>query len=106
MKQRNNIAVIVLGLLTLGIYSIIWAVKTGREMNDRGAAIPTAWLLLVPIANIWWAWRYCQGVEFVTSGRLSAALSFVMLWLLPCIGPGIIQDYFNRESIAARAHAA
>lgn len=96
MTQRNPVAVVLLSLVTFGIYLVYWTVKTKNEMNRRGAGVPTAWLLLVPLVNIWWYWRYCQGVEFVTSGRLSAPLAFVVLWLLPAIGPAIVQDSFNR----------
>jgi len=45
--------VIVLSLLTLGIYVLVWFVKTKREMNTKGAEIPTAWLIIIPIINIY-----------------------------------------------------
>lgn len=106
MKHRNPIAVVVLSLVTLGIYAIVWAVKTKHEMNARGAGIATAWWLAVPIANMWWTWKYCQGVELVSGGRLGAAVAFLLLWLLPVIGPGIVQDSFNRGGAVPQPAAA
>lgn len=52
MEKRSPIGVFVLSLVTLGIYSIYWLVKTKGELNQRGASIPTAWLIIVPFVNI------------------------------------------------------
>jgi len=98
MKNRSIAAVIILTLVTFGIYAIVWSVKTKNEMNDEGAEIPTAWLLLVPIVNIWWMWKYCQGVEQVSHGKLSAPVAFLLLWLVTLIGMAIVQDTFNRNA--------
>ncbi len=95
MKNRNPIAVVLLSFITLGIYSIYWEVSTKGEMNKLGAEIPTAWLILVPFVNIWWLWKYSEGVEKVTGGKLSGILSFVLLWLAGIIGQAVVQDSFN-----------
>lgn len=95
MKNRNVIAVLLLPFVTFGIYSIYWEVSTKIEMNEKGASIPTAWLLIVPIVNIWWLWKYSEGVEKITNGKSSAVLSFILLFLLGFIGQAIIQDSFN-----------
>lgn len=97
MKKRNPIAVFALPFVTFGIYSIYWFVKTKGEMVELGADIPTAWLLIVPIVNIWWMWKYSQGVEKVTGAKLSGVLAFVLLWLLGNIGQAIVQDSFNNN---------
>lgn len=98
MKNRNPLAVFFLSIITLGIYGIVWYVKTKNEMNARGANIPTAWLLIVPIVSIWWLWKYSQGVDSVTQGEYSGAVSFLLLWLLGYIGMAIIQSGFNKVS--------
>lgn len=36
MKKRSPIAVLLLPFITLGIYSIVWQVKTKLEMNRSG----------------------------------------------------------------------
>jgi hypothetical protein len=96
MKQRNVAAVLFLTLFTLGIYGIIWSVKTKNEMNKLGAQIPTAWLIIIPVVNLWWMWKYSEGVEKITGGKLSAVMCFVVWWLLGIIGMMIIQYEFNK----------
>lgn len=95
MNQRSPIAVFFLSLITFGIYAIVWSVKTKNEMNNLGSKIPTAWLLIVPFVNIWWMWKYSEGVEEVTKGNMTAVISFVLLFLLGIIGMAIIQNEFN-----------
>lgn len=106
MKQRNPLAVLLLSFFTLGIYSIYWLVKTKAEMNRQGAQIPTAWLLIVPLINIWWYWKYSEGVGQVTAGRLHGVLAFLLLILLGAIGAAIIQDYFNKPEATPVVAAA
>lgn len=96
MKNRNPFVVILLTMITFGIYGIVWEVKTKNEINRLGASIPTAWLIIVPIANIWWLWKYCEGVEKTTSGNTSGVLAFVLLFLLGAVGMAIIQYEFNK----------
>ncbi|MDQ3123932.1 MAG: DUF4234 domain-containing protein [bacterium] len=96
MKKRSPAAVLLLPFITLGIYSIYWAVSTKGEMNKLGANIPTAWLLIVPFVNIWWMWKHSEGVEQVTSEKMSAILAFILQFLLGFIGQAIIQDSLNK----------
>lgn len=97
MKQRSPTTVFLLGLVTGGIYSWYWAVKTKGEMNNLGEKIPTAWVWLIPVVGtIWWYWKYAEGVEHVTNEKTSGVLAFVLLFLLGFIGQAIIQDSFNK----------
>lgn len=105
MKNRSPLAVFFFPLITFGIYGLYWMVKTKGEMNERGANIPTAWLIIIPFVNIWWMWKYSEGVGQVTNEKLSGVLAFILLWLLGSIGMAIIQDAFNKVE-AAPASAA
>jgi len=96
MKERSPLAVFVLPFITFGIYSLYWLVATKTEMNRNGTNIPTAWLLIVPLANIWWYWKFSEGVEEVTHRQMSAGVAFLMLFLLPVIGPAIIQTTLTK----------
>lgn len=96
MKQRNPFAVFALPIVTFGIYGIVWAVKTKREMVEKGAEIPTSWLIAVPFVSIYWYYKHSQGVEHVTGGKQSAAMAFVLQFLLGSIGMAIIQSEFNK----------
>ncbi|MEO7364175.1 MAG: DUF4234 domain-containing protein [Candidatus Saccharimonadales bacterium] len=96
MKHRSPAAVFFLPFVTFGIYSLVWQVKTKHEMEALGAEIPTSWLLIVPIANYYWLWKYCAGVEKVTKGKQTQVLAFVLMFLLGMIGHAIIQVDFNK----------
>jgi hypothetical protein len=98
MTKRSPLAVFLLPFVTFGIYGIYWYVKTKGEMVAKGADIPTAWLLIVPIANIWWVWKYSVGVEKVTGGKVTAILSVILLLLLSSIGSAILQNSYNEIS--------
>ncbi len=95
MKKRNPLAVILLTMLTLGIYGIYWLVKTKTEMNKLGANIPTAILIIIPFANFYWYWKYSQGVEKVTANKLNGLLVFIGYLVVGIIMTAIVQDSFN-----------
>jgi len=96
MSKRSVVAVLLLTLVTLGIYAIVWFVKTKREMVTHGAEIPTAWLLIVPIVSIWWMWKWSGGVEHITRGKQSQTIAFILVFLLGIIGMMIVQVAFNK----------
>jgi Domain of unknown function (DUF4234) len=96
MTKRSVVAVILLSFVTFGIYTLVWFVKTKNEMVRVGADIPTAWLLIVPIASIYWSWKWAGGVEHVTRGKLSQVITFILMILLGVIGMAIIQAEFNK----------
>ncbi len=98
MQHRNAFLVFFLPLITFGIYGIYWYVVTKREMNARGAGIPTAWLIIIPIVNIYWLVRYSQGVDMVTNKEMNTAVAFILLFLLGSIGMAILQAKFNSVS--------
>jgi len=101
MKKRSVAAVLILTLITFGLYALIWHVKTKNEMNSWGAGIPTAWLILVPFVNLYWIWKWCSGIEYVTEDnrrntRMSAPVAFLLQIMLPGIGMLILQDALNK----------
>lgn len=81
MRQNSPVKVFLLTFVTFGIYGIVWLVKTKNDLNKLGADIPTAWLLIVPFVSLYWFWKYSEGVELVTNGKISSVLAFVMLTL-------------------------
>lgn len=96
MKTRSPAAVLLLPLVTFAIYSLVWEVKTKNELNAAGSAIPTAWLLIVPIANYVWIWKYAAGVEQFTNKAMSQVAAFWLLALLGPIGAAVVQNSFNQ----------
>ncbi len=103
MQHRNPAAVFFLSIITIGIYAIVWSVKTKNEMNKLGSNIPTAWLLIIPFVGIYWDWKYSEGVEKVTNGKVSAIMSFILLLILGIIGMAILQNEFNKISAVESA---
>jgi hypothetical protein len=106
MTRRSVIAVLLLSLVTFGIYFLVWMVMTKNEMNRQGANIPTALLLIIPLVNIYWMWKYAEGVELVTDRRMSGPVAFLVLWLLGIIGGAIVQSEFNRLAVLPEARLA
>lgn len=102
MKKREPIAVILLSIVTCGIYGWYWLVKTKGELNQANhdaPRIPTAFVWLIPlVGTIWWQWKYAEGVEKYTHGKCSQVIAFILLFLLSMIGAAIIQDYLNKAN--------
>ena len=98
MTKRSVVSVILLSIVTLGIYSIVWLVKNKGEMVKCGADIPTSWLIIVPIASIYYLWKWAGGVEHVTRGKMSQVIAFILLFVLGIIGMAIIQAEINKAA--------
>lgn len=99
MKQRNLIAMFFLVFVTLGIYPLYWFVTTKGELNGKGAEVPTAWLLLIPIVNIWWVYMYFVGAEKVTNGKANAVLYFVLgIFVTSILSMLLAQNEYNKLS--------
>lgn len=96
MKHRNPIMIIFWSLITLGIYTLVWEVRTESEMNARGAQIPTAWLIIIPLVNYFWLWKFSEGVELVTGNKIGTGVAFCLLFFLGVIGIAIVQDKLNQ----------
>lgn len=105
VKIRSVAAPLLLPLATFGIYALVWQVKTRNEMNNTATAIPSARLLIVPIASIIWLWKYSVGVETYTHNGLGRHAAFWLLLLLGSIGSAIVQSEFNKAITASPAGA-
>ncbi len=96
VSYRHPVKVMLLPLVTFGIYSLVWYITLRREMNLMGAGIPSPWLLIVPIVNLFWVWKFCEGVEIVSGKKLSGPAAFLLLFFLGVIGMAVIQDKLNK----------
>ncbi len=106
MKTRSPVVVLLLSLVTLGIYALVWHVKTKTEMNETyNAGIPTAWILLVPfVGGLYWMWKWSEGAEKATG--LSGITVFLLMALLPVVGIPVMVSKFNAtQSPIAHAQA-
>lgn len=96
MTSKPVLRVILLTLVTLGIYHFVWLYQSKAQLNARGAQVPSLIWVFVPFANIWWFWRYGKGLELVSGGRLDAIATFVFLLVLDTVGIFVLQAQFNR----------
>jgi hypothetical protein len=96
VKKRGLVFVYVIGIITLGIYFLYWHIVTKDEMNRMGAKIPTAWLLIIPIANIYWLYKYAEGYSQVVRHDDNTILWFLLFWLVSIVTPAIVQTDLNK----------
>jgi cytochrome bd-type quinol oxidase subunit 2 len=95
MTKRSPITVVLLSVITFGIYALVWQVQTKNELNKSYAAgIPTAWLILVPIVGaLYWMWKWSEGAEKATG--TSAISVFLLMALIPIVGIPVMVGKFN-----------
>jgi hypothetical protein len=99
IKKRNPVLVITFSIITAGIYFIYWAVKTKEEINSLGANIPTMWLMIVPIGNMYLLYKYCDGFsECVRKDKFGPIWFLVSLTVFPVL-PIIVQVELNKLAL-------
>lgn len=100
MTKRSPVTVVILSLVTFGIYALIWQVQTKNEMNRAyGAGIPTAWLILVPfVGALYWLWKWSEGAEKATG--MSTISVFLLMILVPIVGIPVLASKFNEAKPA------
>jgi len=96
IKHRNIFLVYLFSFITFGIYNLYWTVSTKNEINRLGASIPTAWLLIVPIANIYWMYKYCEGFAQNVKKDNNTILWFILYFFVGIIMPAIVQMELNK----------
>ncbi len=79
--RRDIVSFIILGLVTFGIFWLYWMVKTKTFLNSLGADIPTAWLLIIPIANFYWLWKYSSAFSEYIRGDDNGGLVWFLIWV-------------------------
>ena len=98
MKNRSIPMVVILSLVTFGIYVLVWYYQTKEEMRESGRvqSVPSLWLLLIPfVGGLIFMWQYGAAVETVTNGKYSQVITLVMLLFLSIIGIAILQSAYN-----------
>lgn len=97
MPERRNIFLIYLFMLiTFGIYGIYWWVSTKNEINELGADIPPGWLIIIPIANLYWTYKYCEGFSGYVKKDDNTILWFILYIVAGIIMPAIVQSELNK----------
>ena len=96
VKERSIVKVYILGIITCGIYFLYWFWKSKNDINELGGNIPPAWMLLIPIADIYWLYRYAENFSEVIKKDDNAILWFLLFYIVRLITPAIVQSELNK----------
>jgi len=96
IQKRDLFVVILLLVVTLGLYFIYWGVKTKGELCRMGAKIPTAWLLIVPFAYFYFWYKYAEAFTIFVKKGSDPMGYFLLMALLPWVGIVLLQSEFNK----------
>jgi hypothetical protein len=96
VKKRNIFLVYLFSIITLGIYYLFWIVSTKDDINSLGAKIPTAWLLIIPIVNFFFLYKYCEGYATVVKKDNNTVLWFILFLFVCIVMPGFVQGELNK----------
>ncbi len=96
IKFRSPITVILLSIITFGIYSIVWTVKTKNEINSLGGKIPTAWLIIIPFVNIYFLYRYSEDFSTYVKKDNQPILWFLLFMVIAPVGMILAQIELNK----------
>src|SRR5262245_49790393 len=96
IKHRSPVAIIILTIVTFGIYGLYWFVKTKGEINSLGAQIPTALLIIVPIANIYFVYKYSEGFATYVMKDKNTILWFLLYLVVAPVAMILVQIELNK----------
>jgi len=96
IQKRNLLVVYLLGFITLGIYFLYWYYATKEEMNEMGADIPTAILLIIPIANLYFLYKYCEAFATKIKKDNNTILWFLLAMFVGVVIPAVVQSELNK----------
>lgn len=94
-------AIIIFSIITFGIYSIVWTVKTKNELNSLGGQIPTAWLIIVPIANIYFWYKYAEAFSLNVKKDNNTILWFLLMLVISPVFMILVQIDLNKLATPA-----
>ena len=95
IEHRNIFLIYLFSFITFGIYSLYWFVSTKEDINSLGGSIPTAWLLLVPLVNFYWIYKYSEYFSVKVKKDNSPMLWFLLSLFVGIIIPAIVQSELN-----------
>jgi len=98
LEKREIGLTYVLIILTLGIYYYYFLYKTKNEMNEEfNGNIPTFWLIIIPIASIYWLYKYAECFALNVKRENDAVLYFILIWFAGVIiTPWLVQSELNK----------
>jgi len=89
---------VLLTIVTLGLYLIYWTVTTKRDLVAEGARIPTSLLMFIPLANLYYWYRFAEGFSKIVmrDEKLTIVYFLLLAFLFPA-GTLVCQSYINDD---------
>lgn len=102
--KRDPVLVLVLFFVTCGLYSIYWFWVTQDEINRVGGDIPHPILLLIPLANLYFLWKYSECfAKYVLRKEDQMIVYFLLFIVIGFVGMFLAQTEFNKLADAKEA---
>lgn len=92
-KKRSPFLILILFMITFGIYSLFWFFSTTKEIRKAGQSLPNLIMLFIPIANIIFYWKYSEALGKITN-KNEVGTFMLLLFLFP-IGMMVAQSKLN-----------
>lgn len=99
VKRRNLLVMLILLIVTFGIYYLVWAIKTKNELVRLGNEVPSGVLLFIPFAHLYFWYRYSQAFARSIARDDNEVIYFLLIAFLPVPGMFILQDKFNQFAL-------
>jgi cytochrome bd-type quinol oxidase subunit 2 len=109
IKRRNLLAMVLLMIVTLGIYGVYWYYQTSKELIEATGekANPVLWtlLLFIPPIHVLSFWFYSQAFGRFSRQGTPAWLIFLLFVFLPFLAWIPVQIELNEAADAKPAVA-
>lgn len=97
-KNITWLRLLILSVVTFGIYIFYWAVLLKRMLVEQGETdLPTSWLLIIPLANLYLMWLVFQVVETRSKGKLNALLMMILSLVFLPAAVVIVHDWALKQ---------
>ena len=106
MTKRSIVTVIILSLVTCGIYTIYWTYVSAQELNNKESENPlTNYIIAILLSvitcgiyGIYWWFKFYKKVDSVT-GEENFLVNFILMFLgLSLVSMAISQNAFNNNN--------
>jgi hypothetical protein len=105
IRNRNPIGIIILSIITFGIYALYWIVKTKGEINSLGGKIPTALLAIIPIANVYFFYKYAEAFSTYVKKDNATIMWFLLFLVIAPVAMILVQITLNEYATAGEKKA-
>lgn len=94
IKSINWTRLLILSVVTFGVYLVYWFVLLKRMLVEKGEVdLPTSWLIIVPLANLFLVWKVLQSIEKLSKGKLSSLTLMLISVIFAPAGVVIVHDW-------------